>query len=138
MRDTRSFGILLHGLRTVLLLMQPGNPNRYHLGEALRHAEKSRNRALLARESAAELRIAAAHLRRCEMADERSVENEVLAATRRAMTAVLFQCTSGLLAEHEEPLEEHHIGTEVESSFDPSPSVRRADGQADADRDARA
>jgi hypothetical protein len=94
MDDARSLEILLHSLRTVLLLVSREDPNRASVVEALHFAELTRNSLLPAVERAALLRTALEHLRHANMRSDTLAADELLAATRRAMTAALFDSTS--------------------------------------------
>jgi hypothetical protein len=90
MDDTRSLETLLRSLRAVLLLVHRQVPNRASVEEALRFVELTLNRTISHAQRADLLRTALEHLRHANMASASQAENELLAATRRAMTAALF------------------------------------------------
>lgn len=98
MDSEQALDAMMQALRDALVVLEPDNPNRPSVSQALRYAEESsrtRSRDLL--------RIAAAHLRLAD-ADTGPRQTDALEAARRATTLALFEYASGAGANRPAPI----------------------------------
>jgi hypothetical protein len=92
MEDLSALGGLLRALRGALSVLETENVDRISLHNALRYAEQTQQRPEMdSPKRAALLRRSASYLRQADSLGRNTVESEVLAATRWAMTAALFE-----------------------------------------------
>ncbi len=82
---------LLRALRGALWVLETGSPDRISLHHALRYAEETFQGPPDSPKRAVLLRRSASYLRQADSAGENTLESEVLAVTRSAMTAALFE-----------------------------------------------
>lgn len=87
--------IVLRGIGSLLEWTDSANPSRATLEQARRFTQESRNESLTCPERSALLRVASTHLKAADMEQRDRAVSEMLALTRFAMTAALFEIGPG-------------------------------------------